>query len=248
MTEPMRLQKFLSRAGVASRRAAETMIRAGRVRVNGQVVTEMGVKVDADRDEVYVDGHPVRRARPVWIALNKPRGHVSTRSDPQGRPTLYDLVPESYHGLFHVGRLDIDSEGLILLTNQGDVAHRMLHPRYGVERVYDVVVPGDFDAAEVTRLLEGVELEDGPARARRVERRSAPRPGLTRLRVTMVEGRKRIVRRLFGELGYPVLRLVRRRFGPIALGTLPQGRWRRLSRKEVDEIEKGRPKRRSRRR
>src|SRR5690606_27715743 len=127
---PMRLQKFLSRAGVASRRAAEAMIREGRVRVNDRVVTELGTRVDPDVDRVSVDGSPVVLARPVWLALHKPRGYVSTRSDPQGRPTIYDLIPERYRGLFHVGRLDADSEGLLLLTNQGDLANRLLHPRH----------------------------------------------------------------------------------------------------------------------
>jgi 23S rRNA pseudouridine2605 synthase len=242
----MRLQKFLSRSGVASRRAAEAMILAGRVRVNGQVVRELGVKVDPDRDEVYVDGEPVKKTASVWIALHKPRGHVSTRHDPQGRPTVYDLIPERYAGLFHVGRLDVDSEGLILLTNQGDAANRMLHPRYGVERVYDVIVRGDVTDAELRRLREGVELEDGPARAKYVERRSRPRPGLTRLRVTMLEGRKREVRRLFRAIGHPVVRLVRRRFGPIRLGTLEPGAWRRLTRAEIQELEGGRAETRRR--
>lgn len=239
----MRLQKFLSRAGVASRRAAESLILEGRVRVNDEVVTELGTRVDPDSDRVSVDGRRVVLARPVWLALHKPRGYVSTRSDPQGRKTIYDLVPERFRGLFHVGRLDVDSEGLLLLTNQGDVANRLLHPRHGVERVYDVVVDGALEEADTRRLLDGVELEDGIARAVAVQRRSAPRPGLDRVRITMREGRKREVRRMFLALGHPVRRLVRLRYGPIRLARLAPGEWRRLSAEEVralDAVGKGR--------
>lgn len=238
MSPEMRLQKFLSQAGIASRRKAEELIREGRVRVNGRVVTELGTKVDPATDRVSVDGRPVEAAAPVWIALHKPAGYVSTRSDPQGRPTIYDLIPEEYAGLFYVGRLDVDSEGLMLLTNQGDVAHRLLHPRYGVDRVYDVVVRGRVTDAEIQRLLEGIELEDGVARAVAVERRPAPGPELSRLHVTLREGRKREVRRLFRALGHPVQRLVRIRYGPIRLGTLKRGSWRRLSPREVAALER----------
>lgn len=237
MSGPMRLQKFLSRAGVASRRAAEAMIREGRVRVNGQVVTELGTRVDPETDRVEVDGRPVALARPVWLALHKPRGYVSTRSDPQGRPTIYDLVPERYRGLFHVGRLDVDSEGLLLLTNQGDVANRLLHPRHGVERVYEAIVEGHLDEADVQRLLDGVELEDGIARAAAVKRRRAARSGCDRVRITMREGRKREVRRMFRALGHPVRRLIRLRYGPVRLAGLAPGRWRRLTPEEVRALE-----------
>jgi len=229
----MRLQKYLSRAGVASRRAAESMILAGRVSVNGRVVTELGTRVDPSTDRVAVDGEPVALVEPVWIALHKPPGHVTTRSDPQGRPTIYDLIPESYAGLFHVGRLDVDSEGLLLLTNQGDVSHRLLHPRRGVDRVYEVLVRGAVTDEGIRRLLEGVELEDGVARAVTVRRLPGAGPGRTRLRVTLREGRKREVRRLFAVIGHPVRRLVRVRFGPIRLGRLERGRWRRLSAAEI---------------
>ncbi|HEX7051647.1 MAG TPA: pseudouridine synthase [Longimicrobiales bacterium] len=233
----MRLQKFLSRAGVASRRAAEAIIREGRVRVNGRVVTELGAKVDPDADAVEVDGRRVRTAPPLWVALNKPPGYVSTRRDPQRRPTVYDLVPADFSSLFHVGRLDAESEGLMLLTNQGDIAHRLLHPRYGVDRVYTVETAGDVDDAALRRLREGVRLEDGPARVAAVERRGSPAPGRSRLRVTMREGRKREVRRLFDAIGHPVERLVRIRYGPIRLGRLASGAWRRLSEREVAALE-----------
>lgn len=236
MPEEMRLQKYLSRAGVASRRAAEALIVSGRVRVNGQVVTELGVKVDPERDEVAVDGRRVRLARPVWIALHKPTGYVSTRKDPEGRPTIYDLLPEKYHGLFYVGRLDLNSEGLLLLTNQGDVAHRLMHPSYEIERVYDVVVRGEVGDEAIARLREGVELEDGIARAERVKLRRPPQQGTSRLVLTLKEGRNREVRRMLRAVGHGVIRLRRIRYGPVKLGDLESGAWRRLRREEVDAL------------
>ncbi len=239
MAEPMRLQKFLSQAGIASRRAAEEMIRAGRVSVNGSVVTELGVKVDPDKDRIEVDGRPVTAAAPVWIALHKPPGYVVSRHDPQGRPTIYELIPAEFSGLFHVGRLDFESEGLILLTNEGDAAHRLLHPSYGMDRVYDVGVRGRVTDDEIAQLLAGIELEDGTVRAIAVQRRPSPGPRADRLMVTMREGRKRVVRRIFRAVGHPVLRLVRRRFGPIELGSLKRGSWRRLQAREVTALRRG---------
>lgn len=233
MGETVRLQKLLSRAGLASRRRAEELIRAGRVRVNGERVTELGVRVDPDRDRVEVDGRVVVLPAPAWVALHKPPGYVTTRRDPQGRPTIYDLLPAELRGLFHVGRLDADSEGLLLLTNEGDVANRLLHPRYGVDRVYEAEVEGGVSAATERRLLRGIELEDGPARAQAVERRRAVTPGTTCLRITMRDGRKRIVRRMMAAAGHPVRRLVRLSHGPVRLGRLPPGGWRRLSPAEV---------------
>ncbi len=238
----MRLQKYLARAGVASRRASEDMIRDGRVKVNGEVVTEMGVKVAAD-DRVEVDGRVVAPEPPVWVKLNKPPGYVTTRDDPQGRPTVYDLLPKRFEGLFHVGRLDLDSEGLLLLTNEGGVANRLMHPSYEVDRVYVVDVVGDVDHATRRKLLAGVELDDGPARAHKVEvldrERAGPGAGASphsRVRVLMREGRKREVRRIFDAVGHPVRRLVRERLGPIRLGDLPTGKWRELSAKELEAV------------
>jgi 23S rRNA pseudouridine2605 synthase len=237
MAEEMRLQKFLSRAGVASRRAAEELIRGGRVHVNGVAVTELGTRIDPDRDRVEVDGRRVTTATPVWIALHKPRGYVSTRSDPQGRPTIYDLLPRRLSRLFHVGRLDIDSEGLLLLTNQGDLANRLLHPRHGIDRVYEVVVTGTVTEAERKQLLDGVALEDGLARAVAIEKRIPPNSGLDRLRITLREGRKREVRRMFRAIGHPVRRLRRLRYGPISLGRMKPGAWRRLTTAEIAALE-----------
>ncbi len=237
MGAPVRLQKLLSQAGVASRRRAERYIESGRVRVNGRVVTELGTKVDPDVDVVEVDGRPVRPAPTVWIALHKPVGVVSTRRDPQGRPTLYGLLPPELSGLFHVGRLDADSEGLILLTNDGETAHRLTHPRYGVDRVYEVEVEGPLDSGVLARLRGGVRLEDGVARpeAARVLEGASGRQ--CRLELVLREGRKREVRRMLAALGHPVLRLVRRRYGPVELGRLASGGWRRLGEREVRALE-----------
>lgn len=239
MSEPVRLQKFLSQAGVASRRASEELISAGRVRINGQVVTELGTRVDPGTDRVEVDGRVITAAAPIWLALHKPPGYVVTRDDPQGRPTIYELIPAEYAGLFHVGRLDFESEGLILMTNEGDVAHRLLHPSYEMDRVYDVAVRGRLTDAELIQLRTGVDLEEGPARAIAVQRRPSPGPRADRLLVTMQEGRKRVVRRIFRALGHPVLRLVRRRLGPIELGSLKPATWRRLSSQEVNALRRG---------
>jgi 23S rRNA pseudouridine2605 synthase len=241
-TEAMRLQKFLSRSGVASRRSGEEMIRAGRVRVNGEVVREMGVKVGPG-DRVEVDGRAVSLDEPVWLLLHKPPGHVTTREDPEGRPTVYDLIPDRFQGLFHVGRLDLDSEGLLLLTNEGDVANRLLHPSREVDRVYLVDVVGVPTRPALNRLLTGVELEDGLARAHQVQlvRQERATAGAgsephARLRISMREGRKREVRRIFDALGHPVRRLLRERLGPIRLGDLPAGKWRELTPREVASL------------
>jgi len=227
-----RLQKFLSQAGVASRRKAEELIVAGRVRVNGAPATELGRKVDPTRDVVEVDGARVRSAATEWLALHKPRGYVTTRNDPEGRATVYELVPPQYHGLFYVGRLDYESEGLVLLTNDGAVANRLMHPRYETERVYEVELRGQMDAAKLRELRTGVELEDGPARVESVARLKAE-PGRTRLRLTLLEGRNREVRRLFRALGETVERLVRISYGPVRLGSLAPGQWRRLTANEL---------------
>jgi 23S rRNA pseudouridine2605 synthase len=224
MPDGVRLQKYLAQAGVASRRASEDLIAAGRVRVNGATVTEPGTRVDPAGDVVEVDGRRVRPARTAWFALHKPRGYVSTRRDPQGRPTLYELLPRDLHALFYVGRLDLDSEGLILLTNDGDAAHRLLHPRFGIEREYEVELAEPMDDTALRRLRRGVVLDDGPARAERVTRLS-PR----RVSVTLREGRKREVRRMMGAVGHEVVRLRRVRYGPIRLGALAPGRWRELT-------------------
>ena len=208
----------------------------GRVRVNGEVAREMGVTVDPERDVVEVDGRRVSVSLPVWLALHKPPGYITTRRDPGGRATIYDLLPEEHHGLFYVGRLDYESEGLVLLTNQGDLANRLAHPRYEVERVYEVVIEGRPDSDVERRLRFGVHLEDGGARVARLDRIGRETGHATKLRVVMLEGRKREVRRLFDAVGHPVRKLLRIGFGPIKLGELKPGEWRRLSEAEVRSL------------
>jgi 23S rRNA pseudouridine2605 synthase len=233
---PLRLQAFLARAGVASRRAAEGLITEGRVAVNGAVVTELGTKVHPERDEVTVDGERVAIAAPAWIALHKPRGYVTTRSDPSGRRTVYDLLPSELHSLFHVGRLDRQSEGLLLLTNEGPVANRLLHPRYGIDKEYVATVEGEITWTTLDRLVEGVEVDGERMRAESAEVLHGGEAGHSRLRLVLREGRYREVRRMLESLGHPVTKLTRRRFGPIRLGRLTRGKWRYLEPEEIDSL------------
>ena len=235
MEEPrgIRLQTFLAQAGVASRRSSEELIVGGRVSINGRVATELGVRVQPTKDDVRVDGKRIRPAKSQWYALNKPRGFMSTRSDPEGRRTLYELVPSPMHRLFYVGRLDFDSEGLVLLTNDGDTAHRLLHPRYGVDREYDVELTEQIDDTALEHLRRGVQLDDGRARAHTVRRK-----GGRRVVLTLREGRKREVRRMFEALGFFVEKLIRIKVGSVSLGALPLGELRPLSRLEVDALKR----------
>jgi len=226
-----RLQKVLARRGYGSRRAAEELIAAGRVRVNGAVV-RLGHRVDPDRDLVEVDGHVVS-VKPglVHYLLNKPAGVVTTASDPQGRPTVVELVPDEPR-VFPVGRLDAATEGLLLLTNDGDLAHRLTHPSFGVEKEYLAQVARPLPAGVLRRLREGVELEDGMTAPAQV---SQPEPGLVRL--TIHEGRNRQVRRMLEALGHPVDRLVRVRIGPVSDRRLRPGEWRALTPDERRALE-----------
>ena len=232
----MRLQKFLSRAGVASRRASERLIAEGRVRVDGVVVSEQGVKVDPAVSVVEVDGERVAIASPEWILLHKPPMVVSTRSDPEGRQTVYDLLPTEHQGLFHVGRLDVMSEGVLLFTNQGDVARDLLHPSQGTERRYEVLVEPPIPSDLRRKLESGVELEDGTARAEDVTTRRTPDGTRLVLELTLREGRNREIRRMLRVLEVHIRRLRRVRFGPIELGRLPAGAWRTLTAEEVEAL------------
>ncbi len=228
----MRLAKFLATAGVASRRASEEIVRAGRVSVAGETVSDPARDVGTE-DHVTVDGKPVSIAAPgrVVYALNKPAGVVSTARDPQGRPTVVTMVPQ-IERLYPVGRLDIDTTGLILLTNQGELAHRLTHPSFEVEKTYRVVVGGPALHERALRSLrEGVELKDGRTSPARVRRVSADT-----LEITIHEGRKRQVKRMCEAVGHPVKRLERVRFGPLELGGLPQGRWRKLTDAEIEAL------------
>jgi 23S rRNA pseudouridine2605 synthase len=229
----IRLQKVLAGAGVASRRACEELISEGRVEVNGKVVTEQGRRVDPDTDVIRVDGSripPPRRHR--YLVLNKPRGVVSTMDDPEGRPTVADLVPDRQGRLFHVGRLDTDTEGLILLTNDGEFAHRLAHPSYEVPKTYLAEVAGVVGRDVVAKLRAGVTLEDGPVRpvAVKLVSTSAER---SLVKITLHEGRNHLVRRTMEAVGHPVRRLSRTGIGPVRLGTLRTGEIRELTRDEL---------------
>ncbi len=227
-----RLQKVLAAAGVGSRRACEELITAGRVRVGGRVAT-LGDKVDPAAAEILVDGERVvTDTSLVYLAMNKPRGVVSTMDDERGRAALADYLDQVPQRVFHVGRLDADSEGLLLLTNDGALAHRLTHPSFGVAKTYLAEVPGPVRRGLGRQLLAGVELEDGLARADAFRVVDSV-PGRALVELTLHEGRKHIVRRLLGESGYPVSRLVRTAIGPVRLGDLKPGRTRRLSRAEI---------------
>ncbi len=204
----------------------------GRVRVNGRVVTTLGTRIDPEQDRVEVDGRVVEEAPVRWVAYHKVPGLLTTRDDPQGRATVYEELPGDLAGLGYVGRLDQDTEGLLLLSNDGDVVHRLLHPSSEVEREYEAEVEGEPAAQALERLRAGVELEDGPARVRRVELRGR-RHGHAVVGLVLTEGRKREVRRLLAAVGHPVVRLTRIRFGPVTLGGLKPGRWRELDPAEI---------------
>jgi 23S rRNA pseudouridine2605 synthase len=242
MTEPttdregVRLQKVLAQAGVASRRAAEDLITAGRVKVNDAVVTTLGTRVDPEHDVLRVDGERVVvDVGKVYLALNKPLGVVSTMRDPEGRPCLGDLVKGQRERLFHVGRLDTETEGLLLLVNDGEFAHRLAHPAHGVEKTYLAEVPGPVPTRVGRQLREGVELDDGVARAdafrivQRIEGRAL-------VELVLHEGRKHIVRRMLAEVGHPVRRLVRTAVGPVKLGDLRPGKTRPLTQQELSTL------------
>ena len=231
----MRLQRALARAGVASRRKAEDLIRAGRVRIDGEVAT-IGMSVDPDTQRVTVDGRAVRAAtRTTWIALNKPIGYVVSRSDPEGRRTVYRLLPK-VPGLTYVGRLDVMTSGLLLLTTDGAAAHRLMHPRYAVPRTYWLGVHG-ADAEEIRRALAQRIVIDGRA-VQIVESRVRPAGRSVEIDLTLAEGRQRIVRRVAEELGLKVEWLHRVAYGPVRLGKLPEGKWRELTRQEITAIER----------
>lgn len=234
--DAIRIQKYLSQAGRASRREAERLMEAGRVSVNGEVVTEMGSRVVPGRDVVAVDGEVVEVAPERWIMFHKPPGVLTTRSDPHGDRTVYDLLPEELHGLTYVGRLDLDAEGMLLFTNDGDTAHGLQHPSRAVEREYWLEVAGTVEDQAVRALRAGVELDDGPARAKDV---LGIRPGdmSSELRIVLTEGRKREVRRMLAEVGHPVMRLRRIRYGRVILGDLQRGDWRELTEEEVSGLE-----------
>ncbi len=232
----VRLQKLIASTGLTSRRKAERMIAEGRVTVNGKVVCKLGTKVDPTRDHVKVNGRHLKAVQPyVYLLLNKPRGVVSTLEDPEGRPTIKDLLRGVSVRIFPVGRLDFDSEGLMLLTNHGELAQALLHPRYHVPRTYLIKVKGVLTREELERLARGVVLEDGPTGpamvkpVRRAEQNSW-------LEITIHEGRKHQVKRMLEAVGHRVLKLTRVRFGPLSLGDLRPGEFRYLTDREANAI------------
>lgn len=235
-TEGIRLQKVLAQAGVASRRRCEELMLAGEVEVNGEVVERMGTRVDPATDVIRVQG---RRIPPpsdhVHLLLNKPRGVVSSMADEQGRPDLSRLVADRPERLFHVGRLDTDTSGLLLLTNDGDLAHKLAHPSFEITKTYVALVDGSVSDAVGRRLREGVELDDGPAQVNRFVVKDRAR-GRSMVELDLHMGRNRIVRRLLAEVGHPVRELTRTAFGPLALGGLGVGDIRDLSREELGAL------------
>lgn len=236
-----RLQKVLAAAGLGSRRQCEELITTGRVEIDREVVMELGTRVDPLRQEVRVDGVPLHSQKLAYYAVNKPTGVVSTNRDPAGRPRVIDLVPGGHERLFAIGRLDLHSEGLILVTNDGELANRLTHPRYGVAKTYRVTVAGNPTREVLDQLRRGVHLAEGMARAERVTARSHHK-GSTVLEMVLREGKNREIRRILARVGHKVLRLTRIAVGPVRLGTLPVGTARRLTREEIAALRhEGRP-------
>ena len=227
----MRLNRFLAAAGLGSRRQCDDLIAAGRVAINGKVCTDFSVQ-PGERDHVKVDGKLVHGERRLDIMLHKPAGFVSTRSDPHARDTIFDLLPPHLPRLFNVGRLDAQTEGLLLLTNDGNLAQRLTHPRYKIEKEYELTIDRPWDPTFAPKLLHGITLDGQRAR---LEKIFAFKP--TRLRVVLRQGINRQIRRMFYEVGYEVRRLIRIRIGHLRLGDLPRGHWRPLTKAELKSLE-----------
>jgi 23S rRNA pseudouridine2605 synthase len=231
-----RLQKILSQAGIASRRASEQLMLDGRVSVNGATILELGTKADPSRDDIRVDGRRIKMPeRHLYLLLNKPRGYVTTRSDPQKRPTVIDLLKGVREYVYPVGRLDYDSEGLLILTNDGDLAARLTHPRHGVTRVYEALVLGVPDVHDLKRLARGVTIDDRPTQPAIVKVLRLRKDGAV-LEITVREGRNRQVRKMCEAIGHPVSQLTRVAIGPIRDARLKPGHWRDLGAAEVERL------------
>jgi len=231
-----RIQKILAEAGVASRREAERMIVNGRIRVNGELIRELGSKADAAKDKITVDGKPIRSAeKKIYLAFHKPVNVMVTRKDPEDRPTVFDYLKEIPERVNYVGRLDFDSEGLLLLTNDGDLLARLTHPRYEVPKTYHVKVVGRVSPASLTRIAKGVDVGEfvsQPSTARITKEN----PNNTWIEIVLKEGKNREVRKIFETLGHKTMRLIRVAVGSVKLGDLPAGRWRLLTPKEVQHL------------
>jgi pseudouridine synthase len=231
-----RLQKILARAGLASRREAERIIQEGRVSVNGRIITQLGFKADPTKDYIKVDGKSINQFEPkVIILLNKPKGYVSTVKDPKGRPTVIDLLKKIKWRVYPVGRLDFDAEGLLFLTNDGELAFKLSHPRFLVPRTYMVKVSGIVEEKELLRLNRGIRLEDGVAKAELCELVKYSDTN-SWIKIVVTEGRNRLIKRMFLAIGHPVLKLKRIQFGPIKLGKILPGEFRFLTHEEVKKL------------
>jgi len=233
-----RLQKVLARAGVGSRRKCEELIASGRVTVNGVTITELGTKVDPATDVVKVDGRPIRPEQPVYILFNKPKGVVTSVRDPQGRKVVTDFIKGVKERIYPVGRLDYDTEGLLILTNDGQFANLLMHPSHGLPKTYHATVRGIPHGSALDKLREGVMLDDGPTAPAEVEYFDIrPEKNETVVSITIHEGKNRQVRRMFEAISHPVIRLKRVQYGPLALGGLPRGKFRFLREDEVRALE-----------
>lgn len=233
-----RLQKFLAQAGVASRRGAEKLILQGRIRVNNRVVTEMGQKIDPDNDTVSFDGRRVTLEKKLYLLLNKPAGYVTTLSDPQGRPIVTDLLPEISARVFPIGRLDLETEGALILTNDGQLGNYILHPRYEVKKTYEATVRGIPSHDNITRLSRGIVIEGRktfPATLRFLEKKRSQ----SKIEIIIHEGKKRQVRKMFQAIGHPVIHLRRTAYGGLQLGSLSIGKYRTLSLKDLKKVFSG---------
>ncbi len=232
-----RVQKILAKAGIASRREAEKIILEGRVTVNGKVI-QLGAKADPEKDHIKVDGKRIPRPEPkITLLLNKPRGYLSTVKDPKGRPTVMDLLGKVKWRLYPLGRLDFDAEGLLLLTNDGEIAYHLSHPKFLIPRTYWVKVQGVPGEKKLDLLKKGIRLEDGLAKAQSVQI-LREREKNSWIQITVTEGRTHLVKRLFAAIGHPVLKLKRVEYGPIRLGNLPVGHFRFLTPEEVDHLKR----------
>lgn len=234
MAKPERLQKYMARCGVASRREAENIILDGRVKVNKKIVTELGVKVDEDNDKVFLDGELIKPEKKLYyIMLNKPKGYITTVKDEFERKTVLELVEDLDARLYPVGRLDYDSEGLLLLTNDGDFAYKMTHPTQHIPKKYHAIVDGAADIGHVMKLRQGVEIDGYLTKPAKVEIADV-RERTTQLNITVSEGKNRQIRRMCEAVGLPVIKLTRVSIGNVVLGNLPKGKWRHLTEAEVN--------------